>query len=232
MATKVEVISMAPQPRNIQELRSFLGLLHYYGKPAWPSHIVASFESQRKQVPSAQASHSWWALSSIGSIAIFLESLEDVFTDAPPQDSLSGGYRWCNKSSCQSSSTRYPLFACWVDPANNPFCANILFPSNCGKMHHYWTSQMEWTMSQQPPRVLYACHVEITNKVTIWYLTVWLFEVIVKLCGLIKTFFSSYIIHLSVCPTIILLWGWEKEIQWINAPRDGHGGAFTTTVHT
>ena len=32
MASKVEAISMAPQPRNIQELRSFLGLLHYYGK--------------------------------------------------------------------------------------------------------------------------------------------------------------------------------------------------------
>ena len=32
MASKVEAISMAPQPRNIQELRPFLGLLHYYGK--------------------------------------------------------------------------------------------------------------------------------------------------------------------------------------------------------
>ena len=32
MASKVEAISMAPQPRNVQELRSFLGLLHYYGK--------------------------------------------------------------------------------------------------------------------------------------------------------------------------------------------------------
>ena len=29
---KVEAISQAPQPRNTQELRSFLGLLHYYGK--------------------------------------------------------------------------------------------------------------------------------------------------------------------------------------------------------
>ena len=28
----VEAISMTPQPRNVQELRSFLGLLHYYGK--------------------------------------------------------------------------------------------------------------------------------------------------------------------------------------------------------
>ena len=32
MASKVEAISMAPQPRNVQELGSFLGLLHYYGK--------------------------------------------------------------------------------------------------------------------------------------------------------------------------------------------------------
>ena len=30
--SKVEAISQAPQPRNVQELRSFLGLLHYYGK--------------------------------------------------------------------------------------------------------------------------------------------------------------------------------------------------------
>ena len=29
---KVEAISQAPQPKNIQELRSYLGLLHYYGK--------------------------------------------------------------------------------------------------------------------------------------------------------------------------------------------------------
>ena len=30
--SKVEAISMTPQPRNVQELRSFLHLLHYYGK--------------------------------------------------------------------------------------------------------------------------------------------------------------------------------------------------------
>ena len=30
-ASKVETISMAPQPRNVKEIRS-LGLLHYYGK--------------------------------------------------------------------------------------------------------------------------------------------------------------------------------------------------------
>ena len=29
---KVEAISQAPQPENVQELRSYLGLLHYYGK--------------------------------------------------------------------------------------------------------------------------------------------------------------------------------------------------------
>ena len=29
---KVEAISQAPEPTNVQELRSFLGLLHYYGK--------------------------------------------------------------------------------------------------------------------------------------------------------------------------------------------------------
>ena len=28
----MEAISKAPQPRNVQELRSYLGLLHYYGK--------------------------------------------------------------------------------------------------------------------------------------------------------------------------------------------------------
>ena len=32
MNSKVEAISMALQPRNVQELRSFSGLLHYYGK--------------------------------------------------------------------------------------------------------------------------------------------------------------------------------------------------------
>ncbi len=32
MVGKVEAISQAPTPRNVQELRSFLGLLHYYGK--------------------------------------------------------------------------------------------------------------------------------------------------------------------------------------------------------
>ena len=30
--SKVEAVSKAPQPRNVQELRSFLGLVHYYGK--------------------------------------------------------------------------------------------------------------------------------------------------------------------------------------------------------
>ncbi len=29
---KIEAIVNAPQPRNVQELRSFLGLLNYYGK--------------------------------------------------------------------------------------------------------------------------------------------------------------------------------------------------------
>ena len=29
---KVEAIRLAPQPRNTQELKSFWGLLHYYGK--------------------------------------------------------------------------------------------------------------------------------------------------------------------------------------------------------
>ena len=31
-AKKVEAITEAPQPRNVAELRLFLGLLHYYGK--------------------------------------------------------------------------------------------------------------------------------------------------------------------------------------------------------
>lgn len=30
--SKVQAITQAPQPQNVQELRSFLGLLHYYGK--------------------------------------------------------------------------------------------------------------------------------------------------------------------------------------------------------
>ena len=30
--SKVEAVNKAPQPRNVQELRSFLGLVHYYGK--------------------------------------------------------------------------------------------------------------------------------------------------------------------------------------------------------
>ena len=29
---KVAAVKRAPQPKNVQELRSFLGLLHYYGK--------------------------------------------------------------------------------------------------------------------------------------------------------------------------------------------------------
>jgi len=29
---KVEAIQQAPHPKNIQQLRSFLGLVHYYGK--------------------------------------------------------------------------------------------------------------------------------------------------------------------------------------------------------
>ena len=32
LASKVEAVSQAPQPKNVQELRSFLGMLHYYGK--------------------------------------------------------------------------------------------------------------------------------------------------------------------------------------------------------
>ena len=32
MASKVEAISLAPQPRNGKDLQSFLGLLHHYGK--------------------------------------------------------------------------------------------------------------------------------------------------------------------------------------------------------
>ena len=32
MPSKVEAVKMAPTPRNVQELRSFLGLVHYYGK--------------------------------------------------------------------------------------------------------------------------------------------------------------------------------------------------------
>ena len=32
LSSKVEAISNAPQPTNVQELRSFLGLLNYYGK--------------------------------------------------------------------------------------------------------------------------------------------------------------------------------------------------------
>ena len=32
LSSKVKAIQDAPQPQNVQELRSFLGLLHYYGK--------------------------------------------------------------------------------------------------------------------------------------------------------------------------------------------------------
>ena len=32
LSSKVKAIQDAPQPQNIQELRSFLGLLHYYAK--------------------------------------------------------------------------------------------------------------------------------------------------------------------------------------------------------
>ena len=32
LSSKVKAVQDAPQPRNVQELRSFLGLVHYYGK--------------------------------------------------------------------------------------------------------------------------------------------------------------------------------------------------------
>ena len=32
LSSKVKAVQNAPQPKNVQELRSFLGLLHYYGK--------------------------------------------------------------------------------------------------------------------------------------------------------------------------------------------------------
>ena len=32
LPSKVEAIQQAPQPQNVQQLRSFLGLLNYYGK--------------------------------------------------------------------------------------------------------------------------------------------------------------------------------------------------------
>ena len=32
LESKVEAITKAPTPRNVQELRSFLGLLNYYGR--------------------------------------------------------------------------------------------------------------------------------------------------------------------------------------------------------
>ena len=32
LSSKVEAIRLAPQPRSVQELRSLLGLLDYYGK--------------------------------------------------------------------------------------------------------------------------------------------------------------------------------------------------------
>ena len=35
LKSKVEAITNAPTPRNVQELRSFLGLLNYYGRFIW-----------------------------------------------------------------------------------------------------------------------------------------------------------------------------------------------------
>ncbi len=32
LPSKVDAIARAPEPKNVQELRSFLGLLNYYGK--------------------------------------------------------------------------------------------------------------------------------------------------------------------------------------------------------
>ena len=72
--SKVEAISKAPQPRNVQELRSYLGLLHYYGKfmpslatllhPlnallkaghkwAWTQECARAFESTKKLLAAA-----------------------------------------------------------------------------------------------------------------------------------------------------------------------------------
>ena len=73
-SSKVEAITQAPRPRNVQELRSFLGLLHYYGKflpslatllqPlnsllkaghkwAWTKECAQAFEAAKKLLASA-----------------------------------------------------------------------------------------------------------------------------------------------------------------------------------
>ena len=53
LADKVKALKQAPQPRNITELRSFLGLLTYYGKflPHLPSVLAPLYELLRRNVP-------------------------------------------------------------------------------------------------------------------------------------------------------------------------------------
>ena len=48
-ASNVEVVTQAPTPRNVQELRSFLGLVHYYCKfqPHYFSHLIRCYRTGR-----------------------------------------------------------------------------------------------------------------------------------------------------------------------------------------
>ena len=52
LASKLEAIKQAPQPRNVKELKSFLGLLKYYGKflPHLPTVLAPLYQLLRQNV--------------------------------------------------------------------------------------------------------------------------------------------------------------------------------------
>ena len=59
LSSKVKAIQDAPQPQNVQELRSFLGLLHYYGK--FLPNIATLLKTGSKWLWSAECSDAFKA---------------------------------------------------------------------------------------------------------------------------------------------------------------------------
>ncbi len=68
LPSKVDAIAQAPEPKNVQELRSFLGLLNYYGKfiknllypinqlleaSEWTQECQEAFTEAKKQLTSS-----------------------------------------------------------------------------------------------------------------------------------------------------------------------------------
>ena len=65
LPSRVDAIAQAPEPKNVQELRSFLGLLNYYGhfiqnlsriinhKQEWTQECQEAFSEAKKQLTSS-----------------------------------------------------------------------------------------------------------------------------------------------------------------------------------